>query len=189
MALKSFTKYSNFDNEYNSDDPIDNEEKEEQEYDRKHNTFMKSKQSKKQEQFTCKHKYKHEQILYYRSSRCKIRTLTEYNNMPMYRIYPFFNNKNIHFYQIYKLISGKNISDYNKRIYKKYSLEKLPKINNIVYIGKLDNPLSFTLTVENHYEWKICKINNDNTFDLERTDDNIECMNFVMENELSENPI
>ena len=147
---------------------------------------MKSKQSKKQQNFSCKHKYQHEQTLYYGSSKCKIRALVEHDNIPMYRIYPHFNIKNVSLDKIYKLISGKKLSDYNKRIYKKYSLKKLPKINDIVYIGKLDNPLSPTLTIDNHYEWNIYKINNDSTYDLERTNDDSESMKFVMENELSE---
>lgn len=187
MSSTQFTKYSNFDTNYDSDEPLDVEEKQEQEYERNHNSYLNNKQkSKKQEKFNCKHKYEHEQIMYYGSSKCQIRALVDGGNIPMYRIYPYYNKNNVPIEKIYKLIDGKKLPDYNDRTYKNYLNDKIPKIGTVVFTGNLEHPLKKTLSIENHYEWKIININDDGTFNLERTDDNIDLMKFVLENELSE---
>jgi hypothetical protein len=190
MSCKRFTKYANFDSEYDSDEPIDDEEREEQCYNKEHNAHLKYTQKNKhnEQKFKCEHKYKHEQVLYYGSSKCKIRTLVDGGGIPNYRVYPYYSKNNIPIEKLYKLISGKNLSDYNQRIYQKYEILKCPVIGKIVYTGELEPPLKKTLAETNHYEWSVSKLNDDGTFNLERTDDDADLMKFVLENELSETP-
>ncbi len=197
VVKKSYTKHHNFDNVYknNPDLFLDEEEREEKEYQLKHNSYENFQQKKK---FTIPvSKFQPEQILYHGRKKCKIINIIDNgkNEEPSYRVCEVEEKKNIQCDKLYKLLTSRKEPDYNKRLYSKYDENNKLKINDTVYHGKLDcsttNPLPTTLPIENHDLWTIFNINEDGTFDImiDRMDEDKKQIIFANEDELSLEPV
>ncbi len=134
------------------------------------------------------HKYKHGDILFYGTVTVIINTLVSEGSslIPLYRIYKIDTKMNIPANKLYKLVNDVNPYDMNQRRYEKYDENNNLKFKDIVYCGNLDFPLKMTLSEEHHFQWRIYRINDDGTFNLERRDNND--LKFVLENELSDTP-